>query len=259
MPTPWFFNQWACNPFAADPDRDAAADIGQMGGPPPPSLADVQPPREEVVVGPDDWITEVSPAEHFVRLTADWPEVPDVIPESAHIYGRHSHEVLDFVNRHAKTEAQKRYKLHCFDYAHLQLNNAGYAPSGPVYKDPDTLLVMVEHDTIQGIQSEVQVDNMLKAITYIKTSLQIGRPVMIGIRLNTFSERPNNDDDTLIIEPTNHFVVAVGMGQEDDAYYIRVMDYLHTPRDSDRMFLTPDLRLQSPNGKQEMTEMRKSN
>jgi hypothetical protein len=259
MTLPWLFNQWACNPFAGDPDRDAAADMGQMGKPPPPSLADVLPPQDETFVGPDLWITVPSRAEQFVQMTNDWPDVPNVIPEADHIYGRHLHDVLEFVNRNAKTEAEKRSKLHCFDYAHYQLHNAGYWPSGPAHKDVDTLLVLIEYPEAGGVRSEVLVGNMVAAIRYIKISIQVGRPVMIGIRLNDFAERPNKRDDSAFIEATNHFVVAVGMGQEDDAYFIRVMDYLHAPRDSDRMFLTPDLRLQSPDGNQEMTEMRRSN
>ena len=31
MPLPWLFNQWACNPFAAEPDREATLALEAVG------------------------------------------------------------------------------------------------------------------------------------------------------------------------------------------------------------------------------------
>ena len=71
MPFPWLFNQWACNPFAGEPDRDAAVDQEALG-------ISFQTTPEDIVATPLEPAGDeaaYSTADWYASLTADWPTV----------------------------------------------------------------------------------------------------------------------------------------------------------------------------------------
>lgn len=211
MPLPWLFNQWACNPFAAEPDRNAAVDQEALG-------IRFQTRPEDIVAMPLEPVgdeAEYSPADWYASLTADWPEVANVIPKSLHVFKSDEQEVKDFVNARLPPD-QQRTSIECFHYAWYQLDRAGYGPSGPPALSDDSILVLREYAEPDGVRSELQVEAMVKAVDYLKSSLLLETPVLIGVRLKLFEARPNNRRSTPYIEPTNHYVVAVGMGRDED-------------------------------------------
>ena len=253
MPLPWLFNQWACNPFAAEPGRDAAVDQEALGISFDTRLEDIvatplEPAGDEASYSTADW---------YASLTADWPTVANVIPKSLHVFKSDEQEVKDFVNRGLPPDEQ-RTSLQCFHYAWYQLDRAGFAPSGPPALSDQSMLVLHEYAGPDGIRSELQVEVMVKAVEYLKSSLLLETPVLIGVRLKLFDRRPNERRSTPYIEPTNRFVVAVGMGQDDVGYYVSFFDYYHEQDTGDRLYLGPDLLMESQSGYRTLTEVRRS-
>lgn len=253
MPLPWLFNQWACNPFAAEPDRNAAVDQEALG-------IRFQTRPEDIVATPlapvgDE--ADYSPAEWYASLTADWPEVANVIPKSLHVFKSDETEVLEFVNGSLPQDKQ-RTSLQCFHYAWYQLHVAGFRPTGPPALSDDSMLVLREYAEPDGVRTELQVEAMVEAVQYVKSSLLLETPVLIGVRLKLFEARPNNRRSTPYIEPTNHFVVVVGMGQDETGYYISFFDYYHEQDSDDRLYLGPELLMESAFGFRTLTEVRRS-
>jgi hypothetical protein len=199
----------------------------------------------------------ISAAEWHRSLTSDWPEVAPVVPAADQIQESDFTEVLDWVNLTREPDKQ-RTSLHCFDYAHYQVWEAGYAVSGPAHASPTTLLVLLEFPDGPGVRTEVQTETMVEAVTYIKDTLQAGTPVLIGLRLNLFDSRPNERRSTPFVEPTNHFVVAVGMGTDDEGPFISYYDYMHGFARRDRLYLRADLTMSSSGDYRHLTEVRRS-
>ena len=253
MPLPWLFNQWACNPFAAEPERDAAVDLEAMG-------INFQTRPEDIVATPlapvgDE--ADYSPADWYASLTADWPTVANVIPKSLHVLKSDETEVLAFVNA-SLPQGQQRTSLQCFHYAWYQLHAAGFRPSGPPALSDDSLLVLHEYAEPDGVRSELQVEKMVEAVEYLKSSLLLETPVLVGLRLKLFEKWPNDRKSTPYIEPTNHFVVVVGMGQDDAGYYVSFFDYYHEQDADDRMYPGPELLMETKFGFRTITEVRRS-
>jgi hypothetical protein len=251
MPQPWLLNLWACNPFAAEPDRNAALAIEAMGISFETSPDDLTSSPLVTVGGEVNSIADWS-----ASLTADWPTVANVIPKDLHVFESHSQEVLDFVNARLGANEQ-RVSLECFHYAQYQLYLAGFRPSGPPAASPETILVLHEYVEAGRRRTEVQAEPMVRAVEYLKAALLAETPVMIGVRIDGFEPRPNDWKSTPYIEPTNHFVVAVGMGHDDLGPYLSFFDYSHRQRDYDRFYLQPNLIMESPTGRV-LTEVRRS-
>jgi hypothetical protein len=253
MPTPWLFNQWACNPFAAEPDRDAALTIDAMG------IAFETTPEDVVVtpLAPAADEPRYSVSDWYASLTADWPTVANVIPKSQHVFKSDEPDVLAFVNG-SLAEDQQRTSLQCFDYANYQIYVAGYRPSGPPAVSPESLLVVHEYPGPDGVRTELQLEAMVEAVEYLKATLLAETPVLIGIRLKLFQARPNERRSTPYIEPTNHFVVAVGMGRDERGPYVSFFDYYHEHAERDRLYLQPSLLMNSAGDFRTLTEVRRS-
>lgn len=264
MSLPWLFNQWACNAFTGEPERNAAVDTARLGGVATPSLADVLTPPP-LAKDPADYSTE----DWFNTLTADWPTVDNVIPSDKHIYWTHTEDVRTFVNRYKTEGEEPRTKLQCYDYVDYQLHVMDFRPSGPFAEDRDTIMVLYEYE-IPGdrtrLRTELQVLPTIKAVKYLKEALQDGTPIVIGMRLNAWplswplreGPRPNERRSTPFIEPTNHFVVAVGMGEDENGKYVSFFDYHHDQEEGDRLYLKPSLFMESSNNQRTLTEVRLS-
>src|SRR5688572_16999105 len=162
MTTPWLTNLWACNPFAAEPDREAAVATGEFGGPPPPSLADVL-VAPTPVKDPKDYST----ADWYRTLVADWPTVPNVIPEDKQVRGSDDLDVVEFLRRVRFTEELPE-DLQCFDRADYQMYVMEFRPSGPPALDDDSVMVLHEVPDGRGKRTEVQVFPMIRAVQYLK-------------------------------------------------------------------------------------------
>jgi hypothetical protein len=253
VPLPWLLNPWACNPFAAEPDRDAALTIEALG-------INFQTRPEDIVATPLASVGDevnYSTADWYASLTADWPTVANVIPKSMHVLKRDERKVLDFVNANL-AEDTKRTFLQCFDYAHYQVYIAGFRPSGPPALSTESILVLHEYATENGVRTELQAAAMVQAIEYLKTALLAETPVLVGVRLSTYQPRPNDRKSTPYIEPTNHFVVVVGMGRDGGNHYLSFFDYYHEQDDTDRLYLKADLMMESTGGFRALTEVRRS-
>jgi hypothetical protein len=254
VPDPWSFNPWNLSLWGADPARDAARDTARMGGGEvATSLAEVLMPPVPAK-DPDDY----DPADWFARLSEDWPTVANVIPAEKQVTSRDNNTVLDWVNKSLAQDKQ-RTELQCFHFAKYQMYVADYDISGPPAIDSDSILVIREYHQ-QGAEniSELQLIEAVRAVTYIKDSLVAGIPVMIGVKLSDYPDEPNNIWKTPYVIATDHFVVAVGMGLEGNTPYVNIYDYLNVHTDSDRLYLTPLLILESETIGYRMIEMRES-
>lgn len=257
MPLPWLVNQWACSQFGAEPERDAAVDAGLYGTPSPPSLAPWI-PAPEPVKNPDDYTT----ADWKASLVADWPDVSSVIPSDKQVFKAHDSDVLQFLKDSYGT-VKLPDQIQCFDRANYQLHLAEYRPSGPAALDDLTIMALHEYDdeATGTLRTEVQVLGTIKAVDYLKESLQAGIPMLVGLRLNFRGPllsrwRPNERRSTPFVEPTNHFVVAVGMGRDAIGEYVAYFDYGHRHDDTDRLYLHDSLLIESADGKRTLTEVR---
>jgi len=249
----WSISQWLANGWGAEPDRDAALDRAEMGGVPPPSLADVLVPPVKAV-GPDDY----SPIEWYRALTADWPEVPNVIPPEKHVLGTHSEAVLNFKNR-GREESKKATKLECNDYARYQLHIQRFSASGPPALDGNSKLVLEENGPKGARVPAIRLDEMVEAIWYFKSALAEGTPVMVGVKIEGYEREPNNIYETPYVVPTDHFVVVVGMGVESDTkHYVSYFNYHHSQKDTDRLYLKKGMLMESDVTGYRLTEVRRS-
>ena len=98
----------------------------------------------------------------------------------------------------------------------------------------------------------------VRAVTYIRTSIEAGRPVMLGVKIDGYDDEPNNIWGTPYAIATDHFVVAVGLGVDGDRPYVNIYDYLNEHNVDDRLFLTPLVILESDQIGYRMIEMRES-
>lgn len=248
MPRSLFADIWALNPWAAEPERDAAL---------APSLRSVLVPPEPLVVAPPGppptqprtWLPETTydTEDWFRSLVRHWEPKAPVIPPELHVDHSMNVEVGQFVNRHVAEGGVKREKLHCFDYANYQLHRAGFMTGGRPSSDPHSLQVLIEYPEAGELVEEVQVSETLEAVHYIREALHQGTPVLVGICIKTYSPRPNNVKSTPFVEPTNHFVVIVGMDKDEKGVYFRYYDYYFQPvseAEKTRLYLMPTLKLE---------------
>ena len=222
MPLPWAVNQWACNQFAAEPERDAILDAEKF------SLVGWL-PEPSPVSNPDHYTV----ADWYGVAVADWPEIEPVIAVDQQVRKLHDNCVRAFLDR---VYGAAKDELECFDRANYQLYVAGYSTAGRPADDDRTILLIKDYWVEGRLQPELEVVDTLKAIDVLRASLRDRTPVLLGLQIKFVGEalrdwRPNERRSTPYVEPTNHYVVAVGMGLDGNRPYISYYDYGHpTPR-----------------------------
>ena len=269
MPDPFSSNPWGLNLWASEPARDVAQ---------APSLRDVLRPAPEIVSPPapppptearttlpefsyetEDW---------FQSLKQNWTPVAPLIKPELHVNKHMAPEVRDFVNRHVRQGGTRRERLQCFDFAAYQLHRAGFRTGGRPSTDERSFQILIEYPEDGKLVEEVQVDVTIEAVLYIKEALQNKLPVLIGMCIRRFFDengqpaRPNNVKSTPFVEPTNHYVVIVGMGSGNygDVYF-HYYDYYHDPLGEGRycnFFLQPTMKLETPEKSMVMAEVRRT-
>src|SRR5262245_27003779 len=220
MPDPVTTNRWSVNPWEADPERQAASDAQQLGG--------VWGGAVGLAAGAmaDDSADSSAPTQSsddaYASLVADWPEVPAVIQR--HITTADLTEVVDYWYDHWRNPKRPDDKIHCFDWAQYQLHVKTLRSNGNAADRTSYFQLFVESldhppdfprdDSVSrdDVRNRVDItDNgrTIEGIEYLKESLSLKIPVLVGIRLLWYLHRPNAD------LTTNHFVVIVGMGKID--------------------------------------------
>jgi hypothetical protein len=260
-------NLWAMSPWAAEPERDAAQAPSLAGSLPPFEPFHLPPPPPpapwtelpDITYDQEDW---------FQGMRWPWPEIPSVIPPEKFVGHDMLEDVKKFVNRNLAANATPREKIECFDYANYQLRQAGGRPGGRPSRDERSLQVLINYPEGGELVEEVQVPETIEAVLYIKEVLQQGIPVLIGICLRDYHNRdgtparPNNVASTWFVEPTNHFVVIVGMGTGAGEPYFQYWDNYFRPDTKAgqdcRLFLRPTLKLERPDGMVVLSEVRRT-
>ena len=254
MPLPFFVNLWACNPWIAEPERDAAQSQHTLATDPPPVPEAVTPappapaePGAEFTYSTADW---------FQSLSESWEPKAAIIPTDQHVGGAKAHDVAAFVG--------KEGKLQCFDYAAYQLHVAGHRTTSRPSRDAHNFQILIEHRQPDGsLLEEVQLPEAIEAVLYIKEVLHQDIPVLVGICLKYYEPRPNDVASTPFVEPTNHYVVIVGMDTTDygDPYF-QYYDYRFHPDGVDgqhcRLYLKPTMKLESLDGRVKLAEVRRT-
>ncbi len=106
----------------------------------------------------------------------------------------------NFINKNGR-------KPQCADYAREQLRVVGVLVGGG--SDPTNMYVYSEKKGANKVVLD-------KAIKYIKSELESGRPVFIGV-----DDAPNQKINE---GTTDHFLVIVGMGNDKNGNYFQVYD-----------------------------------
>lgn len=244
MTTPWLVNLWGCNVWEKEPDRAVATDQESYGGSWFQTVAATAP----TPLPPDDL---PSAAAHARDLIATWPTVAPVISEALHVTERLDPDILKFVNSRLAPGQQPRTHLECFHRAVYQLHLAKFGQTGPPISNPRNFQLVVEMipNSLDERYDVIDVAATLGAVLYLHEALSQGIPVLLGIRLTLFKERPNDKSATPDrVEPTNHFVVAVGLGQDEHGSYVSYYDYQHSPSPDDRFYLNETLSLTDRSG-----------
>jgi hypothetical protein len=160
---------------------------------------------------------------------------------------------------HWKNTKKADDQIQCFDKARYQLHIAGFDTTGNPYDETSYFQLFVETDNGDGGRVDVSdIPRTSEAILYLKDKLTHGIPVMVGIRMSGFDRRPNPDGTT------NHFVVIVGMGRDEDAtslepkYFFRYFDYLIPETMEFYVFNFPTLMLASSSGRRRVAQVRKT-
>ena len=263
MPRPFSFNPWALNPWASEPARDAAQAPSLKAvlrpaeelvvRPPPPSPTDPRTELPETTYETDDW---------YQSMRQRWqPKLP-VIQPGLHVSKSMSEEVKAFVNRHVAAGDVPRTTLQCFDYANYQMHVAGFRTGGRPSLDQRSLQILVEYPENGDLVEEVQLDATIEAVLYIKEALHQNIPVLVGICIKTYDPRPNNVKSTPFVEPTNHYVVIVGMDEDKDGVYFEYYDYYFQPEGPEsietRFYLKPTMKLEWLHGGVMVAEVRRT-
>ncbi len=118
-----------------------------------------------------------------------WPNISPVIPQNKFVGWNY------------------RNITNCLDLAKRQIGIVGYTAGGA--EDPTNIYPYNESKGVNQEQAE-------KAVNYMKDALEQGIPVIIGVDDKDGS--PNKDNTT------DHFLVVVGMGNDDNGNYFRVYD-----------------------------------
>jgi hypothetical protein len=261
VPDLFSFNPWALNPWATEPARDAVQ---------APSLRDVLVPAEPLVVRtqsppttPSTSLPEITyeTDDWFQSLRQNWETKAPVIAPQYHVNKNMRGEVAKFVNRHLKQGETPRTELQCFDFAAYQMHVAngpdatGFRTGGRPSADERSFQMLIEYPENGKLVEEVQLDVSIEAILYIKEALHQDMPVLTGLCIRTFFHddgrpaRPNNVKSTWFVEPTNHYVVIVGMGATNYGHpYFQYYDYYFDPLGEGqhcKFYLRPTMKLEA--------------
>ena len=135
-----------------------------------------------------------------LEIGSPWRYIAPVIPKNKFIGWGNSPFYQNFINKNGR-------KPQCADYAREQLRVVGVLVGGG--SDPTNMYVYSEKKGANKVVLD-------KAIKYIKSELESGRPVFIGV-----DDAPNqkiNEGTTV------HFLVIVGMGNDKNGNYFQVYD-----------------------------------
>jgi len=280
MPDPVTGNRWWGNPWAADPELQAASDAQRLGGAWGGILGLAAQSMETSAAEPDtdSSAPEETADDAYGSLVADWPKVPPLIER--HITGSDFIEVRDYWYDHWRNEKRPDDALQCFDWAQFQMLQKKVRGTGDP-KDRSTYFQLFEEslehppdfprdDKVlkEDVRNRVDVTDTgrtVEAIEYLKESLVAGIPVMVGIRLLWYLHRPNRD------LTTNHFVVVVGMGRREQAagasplngaflpeYYVSYFDYQYDETRRLYLFNFPNLAIMELDGDCRIAQVRRT-
>lgn len=250
MPLPWLVSAWACSPWAAEPAREAAVATDDFGVPDPIGSQDWLPDPDVAI---DD--AEASAADWHAQLTADWPDVSTLIDPESRVTKDDDSRVVDFL---ASLGRKPRARIECFDRAEYQLYLAEYRTSNNPVSDDRSILVLREIREGGRVSDRLELDKMVQAVDQIKSSLSARVPLLIGLRLRDYDPRPNDWDSTPEIEPTNHYVVAVGAGVDPIGHYVSYFDYSSPFGSHTRLYLGPSMLMENSTGRKTLSEVRSS-
>lgn len=241
MPDPVTTNPWSGNPWERDLPRETAADAERVGSVWAWAAAQAaQDQYPDSAPGEED-ATSVQPADDaYASLTADWPTIAPL--SSRHITIDDFSDVYAVWDKYWRNPKKADDKVHCFDFAQYQLRIDDFRGTGDG-ADPSTYYQLFVETFDERARVDVtDVARSAEALAYLKAQIIGGVPVMAGIRLLTYPPRPNPD------HTTNHFVVIVGMGQEDDGpydarYFFWYYDYLYKSSQKFYLYGFPTLAL----------------
>ncbi|WP_139215915.1 C1 family peptidase [Parapedobacter composti] len=138
--------------------------------------------------------------QEIVDLQSPWENIPSVILSQ------------DFIGWRAEDVAV--HGLSCMDFSKEQLAKLGYTISN--YYDTDGFGLPQTFQTYQnGVANAFE---LKKAISYIKYALSNGIPVIVGVDYKSGTSNASTDNTT------DHFIVIVGMGNENGVNYLRYFD-----------------------------------
>ena len=153
---------------------------------------------------------------------------------------------IAWVSQHSLARPNVACKRAC----DIILNNVGLAST----TSADILHQVAREDKTstskdQSVYLKIDTDVAKRSIDYIDEQLELGHPVLVGVD-HTFDRKnsagnPLNSDDT-----TDHFIVIIGRGYQDDkAYYLfyevaaKVEDEMLGKSDSNRLYVHEDYSL----------------
>ncbi|MDY3104547.1 MAG: RHS repeat-associated core domain-containing protein, partial [Prevotella sp.] len=135
-----------------------------------------------------------------LEIGSPWKYIAPVIPKNKFVGWGNSPFYQNFLKKNGR-------QPQCADYAKEQLRVVGVQVGGG--SDPTNMYVYSEKN---GANKAV----LDKAIKYIKSELENGRPVFIGV-----DDAPNQKINE---GTTDHFLVIVGMGHDKKGNYFQVYD-----------------------------------
>ena len=135
-----------------------------------------------------------------LEIGSPWRYIAPVIPKNKFIGWGNSPFYQNFINKNG-------IQPQCADYAREQLRVVGVLVGGG--SDPTNMYVYSEKKGANKVVLD-------KAIKYIKSELESGRPVFIGV-----DDAPNQKINE---GTTDHFLVIVGMGNDKIGNYFQVYD-----------------------------------
>ena len=135
-----------------------------------------------------------------LEIGSPWRYIAPVIPKNKFIGWGNSPFYQNFIKKNGIAPQ-------CADYAREQLRVVGVLVGGG--SDPTNMYVYSEKKGANKVVLD-------KAIKYIKSELESGRPVFIGV-----DDAPNQKINE---GTTDHFLVIVGMGNDKNGNYFQVYD-----------------------------------
>lgn len=243
----FLLNLWGCNQWERETDREAAVASQQCSEDWGRTADEI---IDEIESGMDGGGETTAGAgspltvdQWYADLTADWPDVAPVIAGDKFISSS-SQEAKDHWKEHW-WKGTPEDTMQCFDYAAYQLVVADFFTTDWL---PDTTTYQVYRDG-----SGVDVNEVVEGVRYLKQALADGTPVLVGIQITDWDERPNRD------KTTNHYVVIVGMGTSavDGSRHFLYYDYLFSTG-AREMALKPDLKIEGRSDKYLLAQIRQS-